>query len=48
MAEAYPRWTFVGVDPAAEMLPPAERAVGANMDRVELIEGFIDDAPPAL
>ncbi|MEZ5934647.1 MAG: class I SAM-dependent methyltransferase [Alphaproteobacteria bacterium] len=45
MAEAYPGWTFVGVDPAAEMLRLAERTVGAYMDRVRLIEGYIDDAP---
>ena len=45
MAEAYTQWTFVGVDPAGEMLRLAERVIGANMDRVELIEGYIDDAP---
>lgn len=45
LAQAHPRWTFVGVDPAAEMLRLAERTVGADMDRVELVEGFIDDAP---
>src|SRR5579859_2460839 len=45
MAEAHPRWTFTGVDPAAEMLRLAERTIGTNMDRVTLIEGYIDDAP---
>jgi tRNA (cmo5U34)-methyltransferase len=45
MTEAYPGWTFVGVDPAAQMLRLAERTVGPHMDRVELIEGYIDDAP---
>lgn len=39
------QWTFVGVDPAAAMLRLAERTVGPHMDRVELIEGYIDDAP---
>jgi hypothetical protein len=45
MAEAHPRWRFVGVDPAAEMLRLAERTLGTLMDRVELIKGYIDDAP---
>jgi tRNA (cmo5U34)-methyltransferase len=45
LAEAHPQWTFVGVDPAAEMLRLAERTVGLHMDRVELIEGYIDDCP---
>jgi tRNA (cmo5U34)-methyltransferase len=45
MAEAHPRWRFVGVDPAAEMLRLAERSLGTLMDRVELIKGYIDDAP---
>ncbi|NJO38080.1 MAG: class I SAM-dependent methyltransferase, partial [Rhizobiales bacterium] len=46
LAEAYPGWTFVGVDPAAEMLRLAERTVGPHEHRVELIEGYIGDAPP--
>jgi tRNA (cmo5U34)-methyltransferase len=29
MTEAYPGWSFVGVDPAAEMLRLAEHTVGA-------------------
>jgi tRNA (cmo5U34)-methyltransferase len=45
LAQAYPRWTFVGVDPAAEMLRLAERTAEAHMHRIELIEGYIDDAP---
>jgi tRNA (cmo5U34)-methyltransferase len=45
MAESYPEWTFVGVDPAAEMLRLAERTIGSQMDRVELVQGYIDDAP---
>ncbi len=46
LADAHPTWTFVGVDPAAEMLRLAERTLGPRMDRVELIEGYVDDAPP--
>lgn len=45
LAEAHPGWTFVGVDPAAEMLALAERTLGPIMERVELIRGYIDDAP---
>jgi tRNA (cmo5U34)-methyltransferase len=45
LAEAHPGWTFVGVDPAAEMLRLAERTLGPLMERVELVEGYIDDAP---
>lgn len=43
LADAYPGWTFVGVDPAAEMLRLAERTLGEAMDRVELVHGYIDD-----
>jgi tRNA (cmo5U34)-methyltransferase len=46
LAEAHPSWSFVGVDPSAEMLRLAERTLGANVKRVELIEGYIHDAPP--
>jgi tRNA (cmo5U34)-methyltransferase len=45
MAEAEPRWTFVGIDPAAEMLKQAERTLGPHNARVELQQGYIDDAP---
>ncbi|CAO4193995.1 class I SAM-dependent methyltransferase [Methylorubrum extorquens] len=45
LAEAQPTWTFVGVDPAREMLKEAERVLGPLMDRVTLVEGYIDDAP---
>ncbi len=45
LAAAFPRWTFVGVDPSAQML-----AVGAHrlteagvMDRCDLIHGYVDD-----
>lgn len=43
LAEAHPGWTFVGVDPAAEMLRGAERLLGPLNDRVELVEGYVED-----
>jgi tRNA (cmo5U34)-methyltransferase len=45
LADAHPDWTFVGVDPAAQMLRLAEQVLGERMSRVELIEGYVDDAP---
>ena len=45
LAEAQPGWTFVGVDPAREMLLQAERTLGPMMERVSLVHGYIDDAP---
>ncbi|AWN42864.1 methyltransferase [Methylobacterium durans] len=45
LAEAHPGWSFVGVDPAREMLRQAERTLGPLMDRVTLVEGYIEDAP---
>jgi tRNA (cmo5U34)-methyltransferase len=45
LAEAEPRWRFVGVDPAAEMLKQAERTLGALNAQVQLLQGYIDDAP---
>ncbi|MBN8842449.1 MAG: class I SAM-dependent methyltransferase [Sphingomonadales bacterium] len=46
MADAYPHWTFTGVDPAGEMLRLAARTMGDQADRATLVEGLIDDAPP--
>lgn len=43
LATAYPGWTFVGVDPAGEMLREARRTLGPLADRVELVEGYVDD-----
>jgi len=43
LAGAHPGWTFVGVDPAGEMLREAERTLGPLMARVELVEGYVDD-----
>lgn len=45
MADCHPQWTFVGVDPAPGMLREASRVLGSSLDRVELIEGYITDAP---
>jgi tRNA (cmo5U34)-methyltransferase len=45
LAEAHPGWSFVGVDPAREMLRQAERTLGSLMDRITLVEGYIEDAP---
>ncbi len=46
LATAYPGWRFTGVDPAGAMLDLAARMLGPEMHRAELIEGYIDDAPP--
>ena len=45
LAEAEPRWQFIGVDPASEMLKLAEQTLGPFNARVELQQGYIDDAP---
>ncbi|MDO8420624.1 MAG: class I SAM-dependent methyltransferase [Parvibaculum sp.] len=45
LATAHPGWSFVGVDPAKAMLDLAERTLGPLMNRVELVHGYIDDAP---
>ncbi len=45
LAEFSPGWRFTGVDPAAAMLDLAEQTAAAAMDRIDLIEGYIDDAP---
>ncbi|MBA4033483.1 MAG: methyltransferase [Bradyrhizobium sp.] len=45
LAEAEPHWRFVGVDPAAAMLELAERTLGPSSARVQLQQGYIDDAP---
>lgn len=46
LAAAHPGWRFTGVDPAAAMLDLAARTLGPDAPRAELIEGYIDDAPP--
>jgi len=45
LAETYPTWRFVGVDPAEMMLELAALTLGPLIERVELIHGYIDDAP---
>ena len=45
MAQAHPGWRFVGVDPAEAMLNLAAGALGPLAGRVELIKGYIEDAP---
>lgn len=45
LAEARQTWTFLGVDPSSQMLRQAERVLGPLMSRVELLHGYIDDAP---
>lgn len=45
LAEAYPGWTFDGVDPAAEMLKLAGQTLGPLGARVRLHQGYIEDAP---
>lgn len=46
LAEAQPRFRFLGVDPAPPMLDLARQVIGTELgSRVELIEGAIDDAP---
>jgi tRNA (cmo5U34)-methyltransferase len=44
--QAQPRWSFVGVDPSGPMLQLARQALGEYRSRVELVEGYIPDAPP--
>lgn len=44
-AERQPGWRFLGIDPSAEMLKLAESTLGSLASRVELLEGYIDDAP---
>jgi tRNA (cmo5U34)-methyltransferase len=47
LATAYPGWSFVGVDPSAEMLAVGRRRLGEAgvMDRCELVQGYVEDAP---
>lgn len=45
LAGSHPEWSFLGVDPSADMLETARRTASCFMDRIELIEGTIDAAP---
>ncbi|MDP4534747.1 class I SAM-dependent methyltransferase [Alkalimonas collagenimarina] len=48
LAQSFPQWTFVGIDPAKGMLEVcAERLSQAGiLDRCELIHGYVQDLPP--
>jgi tRNA (cmo5U34)-methyltransferase len=47
LAEAFPEWTFLGLDPSAEMLEVCgERLKKAGMhERCELVQGYVQDLP---
>lgn len=49
LASACPGWTFVGVDPSAEMLAVGRHRLeqAGVLDRCELIQGYVDDVPDA-
>lgn len=44
-AQAHAGWSFTGVDPARPMLDLAATTLGPLAARVELLQGYIDDAP---
>lgn len=44
-AAARPGSTFLGVDPSKRMLDLARDRLGPHLDRIRLLEGYIDDAP---
>ena len=46
LAEAQPGWRFTGVDPAGPMLDLARLAMGPDAGRADLVQGYIEDAPP--
>jgi tRNA (cmo5U34)-methyltransferase len=46
LAEARPGWRFTGVDPAPAMLDLARQTTAPIVNRVELLDGTIDQAPP--
>jgi tRNA (cmo5U34)-methyltransferase len=45
LAEAQPAWRFTGVDPSPAMLDLARKTLAPVIDRVELLDGTIDQAP---
>ncbi|WP_062474109.1 class I SAM-dependent methyltransferase [Variovorax boronicumulans] len=45
LAQAHPRWHFVGVDPSQPMLDLAAETLGPLADRVTLHHGYTDTAP---
>lgn len=48
LADAYPDWSFDGVDPSRAMLDLAERTVGPHRPRVTFHHGTIASAPSGL
>ncbi len=46
MAQLRESWRFIGVDPSPPMLDIARRTTAVFADRVDLLLGKIDDAPP--
>jgi tRNA (cmo5U34)-methyltransferase len=46
MAQARQDWAFTGVDPSAAMLDLARRHIAPFSDRIALITGTVDAAPP--
>lgn len=44
-ATAHPAWTYVAVDPAAPMIDLAKATLGPLVARVDVHEGYVDDAP---
>jgi tRNA (cmo5U34)-methyltransferase len=44
-AKACPDWTFVGVDPSQHMLELAAKVLGSHRARVDLVNGYVADAP---
>ena len=45
LAQAHPRWHFVGVDPSQPMLDLAAETLGPFAERVALHHGYTDTAP---
>lgn len=45
MAEFNPEWSFHGIDPSADMLALARRTTEEHAARVDLTEGYIQQAP---
>lgn len=45
MAEAQPAWRFTGVDPSPVMLDLARQTLTPFADRVDLMQGTVDQAP---
>ncbi|PIF73646.1 tRNA (cmo5U34)-methyltransferase [Variovorax sp. 54] len=45
LAQAHPRWHFVGVDPSQPMLDLAAETLGPLAERVALHHGYTDTAP---